>query len=92
MGKMGREALGPRIGKCHKENVSYFIEEWERAQIGENGPGSLAAPDDFNKDLEKPWIVETGRRRAPRISTNEILKNHSEVIFCRSTQTTAERG
>ena len=34
MGKMGREALGPRIGKGHKENVSYLHEDWEGAQIG----------------------------------------------------------
>ena len=28
LGKMGREALEPRIGKCHKENVAYFSKEW----------------------------------------------------------------
>ena len=39
MGKMGQEALEPRIGKCHKENVAYFNKEWEGVQIGENGLG-----------------------------------------------------
>ena len=34
LGKMGREALEPRIGKCHKENVAYFSKDWEWAQIG----------------------------------------------------------
>ena len=43
MGKMGREALGPRIGKCQKENVSYLNKDWEVAQIGENGPGGPGA-------------------------------------------------
>ena len=51
---MGREALGPRIGKCHKENVSYFIKDWETAQIGENVPEGPAALGDFNKELERP--------------------------------------
>ena len=37
--KMGREALGPRIGKCHKENVWYFSKDWEGPQIGKNKPG-----------------------------------------------------
>ena len=35
--KMGRGALEPRIGKCHKENVSYFFKDCERAQIGDAG-------------------------------------------------------
>ena len=35
--------LGARIGKCHKENVSYFSKDREGAQIGENGPGSPGA-------------------------------------------------
>ena len=43
MGKMGQEALEPRIGKCHKENVAYFSKEWEGAQIGENGLGDPGA-------------------------------------------------
>ena len=60
--------MPPRTGKCHKENVSYFIQDWERAQIGENGPGGPAALDDFNKDLEKPYIVETGRPRAQELT------------------------
>ena len=38
LGKMGQEALEPRIGKCHKENVAYFSKDWEGIQIGENGP------------------------------------------------------
>ena len=41
LGKMTQEASGPRIGKCPKENVSYFSRDWEEAQIGENGPGGL---------------------------------------------------
>ena len=44
--------------------MSYFIEDWERAQIGENGPGGPAALNDFSKGLEKPLIVVTGRPRA----------------------------
>ena len=43
MGKMGREALEPRIGKCYKENVAYFSKDWEGVQIGENGPGGTGA-------------------------------------------------
>ena len=43
LGKMGRETLEPRIGKCHKENVAYFSKEWEGAQIGENGLGDPGA-------------------------------------------------
>ena len=43
LGKMGQEASGPRIGKCHKENVSYFSKDWEGAQIEENGPGGPGA-------------------------------------------------
>ena len=43
MRKMGREALGPRIGKCHKENVSYFNKDLEGLQIRENGSGSTEA-------------------------------------------------
>ena len=37
LGKMGREALEPRISKCYKENVAYFSKDWEGIQIGENG-------------------------------------------------------
>ena len=43
MGKMGREALRPRIVKCDKENVAYFNKDLERLQIGENGPGGTEA-------------------------------------------------
>ena len=43
LGKMGQEALEPRIGKCHKENVAYFSKEWEGAQIGETGLGDPGA-------------------------------------------------
>ena len=43
MGKMGREALRPRISKCHKENVPYFNKDLERLQIEENGPGGTEA-------------------------------------------------
>ena len=43
LGKMGREALEPRIGKCCKENVAYFSKDWEGVQIGENGPGGTGA-------------------------------------------------
>ena len=43
MGKMGREALEPRIGKCYKENVAYFSKDLEGLQIGENGPGDTGA-------------------------------------------------
>ena len=39
LGKMGREALEPRIGKCYKENVAYFNKDLEGLQIGENEPG-----------------------------------------------------
>ena len=37
MGKMGQEALEPRIGKCHKENVAYFSKEWEGVQMAPEG-------------------------------------------------------
>ena len=43
MRKMGREALRPRISKCHKENVTYFSKDLEGLQIGENGPGGTEA-------------------------------------------------
>ena len=43
LGKMGWETLGPGIGKCYKENVSYFNKDVERLQIGENGPGGIEA-------------------------------------------------
>ena len=43
LGKMGREALAPRIGKCYTENVAYFNKDWEGVQIGDNGPGSTGA-------------------------------------------------
>ena len=43
MGKMGREALEPRIVKCDKENVAYFSKDLEGLQIGENGPGGTEA-------------------------------------------------
>ena len=67
--KMGREALGARIGKCHKENVSYFGKDGERAQIGENGPGGLAvtagsgepavtASNLLRKWAGRPWSPE----------------------------------
>ena len=49
LGKMTQEASGPRIGKCPKENVSYFSKDWEEAQIGENGQ------DDF--DITSKEIV-----------------------------------
>ena len=38
LGKMGREALSPRIVKCDKENVAYFSKDLEGLQIGDNGP------------------------------------------------------
>ena len=34
LGKMGREALEPRIGKCYKENVAYFSKDWEDPDWG----------------------------------------------------------
>ena len=34
LGKMGREALEPRIGKCYKENVAYFNKDSEKPKIG----------------------------------------------------------
>ena len=43
LGKMGREALELRIGKCYKENVAYFSEDWEGVQIEENGPEGTGA-------------------------------------------------
>ena len=43
LGKMGREALRPRIVKCDKENVAYFSKDLEGLQIGENGPGGTEA-------------------------------------------------
>ena len=43
LGKMGQEALEPRIGKCYTENVAYFSKDWERAQIVENGAGGTGA-------------------------------------------------
>ena len=43
LGKMGREASGPRISKCHEENVAYFDKDWEGAQIGKNGLGGTEA-------------------------------------------------
>ena len=43
MGKMGREALEPRIVKCDTENVAYFSKDLEGLQIGENGPGDTEA-------------------------------------------------
>ena len=43
MGKMGREALGSRLRKCHEENVSCFNKDWEGAQIEENGVGGPGA-------------------------------------------------
>ena len=46
MWQMGREALGPRTSKCHKENVSYFNKDLEGPQIRENGPGSLKPKDE----------------------------------------------
>ena len=39
MGKMGREALRPRIVKYDKENVAYFSKDLKELQIRENGPG-----------------------------------------------------
>ena len=47
MGKMGRKALEPRIGKCHKENVSYFSKALEGLQIGEKWPPKLESKDDL---------------------------------------------
>ena len=43
LGKMGREALRPRIVKCDKENVAYFSKDLEGLQIGENGPRDTGA-------------------------------------------------
>ena len=43
MGKMGWEALRPRIVKCDKENMAYFNKDLERLQIEENGPGGTEA-------------------------------------------------
>ena len=43
MGKMGWEALRPRIVKCDKENVAYFNKDLEGLPIGENGPGGFEA-------------------------------------------------
>ena len=91
LGKMGREALGPRIGKCHKENMSYFNKDWEGAQIGENGPGGLAALNDFSKDLEKPLIVETGRPRAPEL-TQRIYPKHTLKSFFAEGREPPQRG
>ena len=42
-GKMGREALEPRIVKCHKEKVAYFSKDLEGLQIEENGSGDTEA-------------------------------------------------
>ena len=47
MGKMGREALEPRIGKCYTENVSYFSKDLEGLQIREKAPPSLESQDDL---------------------------------------------
>ena len=43
LGKMGREALEPRIVKCDKENVAYFSKDLEGLQIDENDPGGTEA-------------------------------------------------
>ena len=43
MGKMGREALRPRIVKCDKESVAYFSKDLEGLQSGENGAGDTDA-------------------------------------------------
>ena len=43
MGKMGWEALRPRIVKCDKENVAYFSKDLEGLQIDENDPGGTEA-------------------------------------------------
>ena len=47
MGKMGWETLGPGIGKCYKENVSYFSKDLEGLQIREKAPPSLESQDDL---------------------------------------------
>ena len=47
MEKMGWETLGPGIGKCYKENVSYFNKDLERLQIREQAPPSLESQDDL---------------------------------------------
>jgi hypothetical protein len=39
--KMGRQALGPRISKCHVKNVSHFNKDVEVSQIVENGQEGL---------------------------------------------------
>ena len=41
--EMGQAALGPRIGKCHQEDVSYFSQDWEGGQIRKNEPGGTGA-------------------------------------------------
>ena len=59
--KMGREALGPRISKWHKENASYFDKDSKGAQIVQNAPGgpriSKCHKENvhcFRKDSERP--------------------------------------
>ena len=47
LGKMGWETLGPGIGKCYKENVSYFNKDLEGLQIREKAPPSLESQDDL---------------------------------------------
>ena len=39
--KMGREALGRRIIKCHKEHMWYYNEDLGGGKIVENGPRAL---------------------------------------------------
>ena len=45
--KMGREAQEPRIGKCYKENVSYFSKDLKGLLIREKAPPRLESKDDL---------------------------------------------
>ena len=68
MRKMGRYALGPRISKCHKEDVLYFNRDGE-PKLGKMGrealePRIVKCDKEnvayFSKDLEGLQIGENG--------------------------------
>ena len=69
MRKMGRCALGPRISKCHKEDVLYFRRDGEGPKLGKmgreaSGPRISKCHNEnvtyFGKDWEGAQIGKNG--------------------------------
>ena len=61
----GREIFGPRISKCHKENVRYLNKDRERPQIGENEPSGAAAPPQQRGGAARRGGVKTRKLTNP---------------------------